>query len=58
VAKYFDLKQEKAKAIAAQVGTAVSTWREEAAKRGIGKSEVDRMGSAFEHEDLKQAIGT
>ena len=57
VAEYFELEKDKAKAIAAQVGKAVSTWRDVAAKHGIGKTEIDRMGSAFEHDDLKQATG-
>ena len=53
VANYFQLETSKAKAIAAQVGKAVSTWRNEAAKHGIGKTAIDRMSSAFEHQDLK-----
>jgi serine/threonine-protein kinase HipA len=55
VADYFELKKDNAKAIAAQVGKAVSTWRDEAARHGIPKREIDRMGSAFEHDDLKNA---
>jgi serine/threonine-protein kinase HipA len=57
VAEYFELGKDKAKTIVAQVGKAVSTWRDEAAKHGIGKTEIDRMASAFEHEDLKKALG-
>jgi serine/threonine-protein kinase HipA len=57
VAEYFELEKDKAKAIAAQVGKAVSTWRNEAAKHGIAKGEIDRMESAFDHDDLKQALG-
>lgn len=57
VADYFELEKDKAKAIATQVGKAVSTWRGEAAKHGIGKAEIDRMASAFEHDDLKKALG-
>jgi len=57
VAEYFELKKDKAKAIAAQVGKAVSTWRDEARKHHIGKTEIDRMASAFEHDDLKKAQG-
>jgi serine/threonine-protein kinase HipA len=49
--------QDRAKAIAAEVGKAVSTWGDEAAGHGIGKGEVDRMASAFEHVDLKKAQG-
>jgi len=57
VAEYFDLVKDRAKAIAAQVGKAVSTWRDEAANRGIGQTEIERMASAFGHDDLKKASG-
>ena len=56
VAGYFELDEAKAREIAAQVGNATSAWRDEAAGQGITKSEIDRMASAFEHEDLKQAL--
>jgi serine/threonine-protein kinase HipA len=55
VADYFDLKSREAKDIAAEVGTAVSRWREKANKLGIAEGEIDRMKSAFEHEDLRKA---
>jgi hypothetical protein len=55
VADYFDLKPDQAKSIAAEVGTAVSGWRREAKKAGIADSEIDRMASAFDHEDLRKA---
>jgi serine/threonine-protein kinase HipA len=57
VAGYFDLDEGKARDIAAQVGKAVSKWRAEAAREGLTKSEIDRMASAFEHEDLHLASG-
>ncbi len=56
VAGYFELDKDKAHAIAAEVGMAVRTWHEEAARLGLTKVEVDRMASAFEHEDLKAAL--
>jgi serine/threonine-protein kinase HipA len=56
VAKYFELDPAKAREIAKQVGKAVSKWRIEAARHGISKSEVDRMASAFEHEDMNEAL--
>jgi hypothetical protein len=31
----------------------VSTWRAEARRRGIPRQEIDRMASAFEHQDLE-----
>jgi hypothetical protein len=57
VADYFDLKPQEAKKIAAEVGAAVSRWREGAKKLGIAEGEIDRMKSAFDHEDLKKAMG-
>jgi hypothetical protein len=41
--------------IAAQVGKAVVTWRDEATKHSIKKTQIDRMASAFEYKDLQQA---
>ena len=57
VAGYFELDADKSRDIAAQVGTAVSKWRAEAARHGLNKAEIDRMASAFEHEDLRLATG-
>ena len=56
VAAYFELDDKKARDIAAQVGKAVSRWRDEAARHGLIKPEIERMSSAFEHEDLKAAV--
>lgn len=57
VADYFELEKDMAKAITVQVGKAVSRWRDEAARHGVAKEEIDRMMSAFEHDDLKNARG-
>ena len=56
VAGYFDLDDGKARDIAKQVGKAVSKWRGEPARRGLAKGKIDRMASAFEHDDLKAAL--
>lgn len=56
VVGYFELDEAKAHVIAAEVGQAVATWREEAAQLGLTRAEIDRMASAFEHEDLKAAL--
>jgi serine/threonine-protein kinase HipA len=56
VVGYFELDKEKAHVIAAEVGQAVATWREEAAQLSLTRAEIDRMASAFEHEDLKAAL--
>jgi serine/threonine-protein kinase HipA len=55
VAGYFELKADAARHIAAQVGNAVSDWRAEGARHGLTKAEIDRMASAFEHQDLEMA---
>jgi serine/threonine-protein kinase HipA len=57
VAEYFELDVTEARRIAAQVAKATGTWRREAAKFGLRKTEIERMASAFEHADLKAAQG-
>ena len=57
VADYFELAPDEARAIAGEVGRAVSTWRGEARSVGLAKSDVERMASAFEHRDLAAATG-
>jgi len=57
VAGYFELDDNEARIIAGEVGQSVSRWRNEAAAFGLGKAESDRMASAFDHEDLKMAVG-
>jgi serine/threonine-protein kinase HipA len=54
-APYFDLKGSEARQIAVEVGAAVSGWRKVSAALGLGVGEIDRMASAFEHEDLRMA---
>ena len=56
VAGYFELDAETARGIAAEVGQAVTTWRNEATRLGLSPSEIDRMASAFEHADLRAAL--
>ena len=55
VAEYFGLDQGEAWEIAAEVGAAVATWHEEAARQGLTASEIYRVSSAFEHDDLRAA---
>jgi serine/threonine-protein kinase HipA len=57
VRRYFELDEDEARQIVAQVGCAVARWRSVARKLGISPVEVDRMASAFEHADLEQAMG-
>lgn len=56
VAGYFELRGDDAGQIAGQVGQAVATWRKVAVKIGLTAVEINRMASAFEHDDLKAAL--
>jgi len=56
VAEYFELTARQARAIANEVGQAVATWREQAARIGLTPAEIDRLASAFEHADLAAAV--
>jgi serine/threonine-protein kinase HipA len=56
VASYFELTAEEAREVARDVGNAVSSWRGEASRLGVGNAEIDRMASAFEHDDLRAAV--
>jgi serine/threonine-protein kinase HipA len=55
VAEYFGIDDKTAHRIANEVGQAVASWRKEAQRLGIRGAEIDRMASAFEHADLRQA---
>ncbi|HVC96773.1 MAG TPA: type II toxin-antitoxin system HipA family toxin [Pirellulales bacterium] len=56
VAEYFGIGKKAAHRIANEIGQAVASWRNEAQHLGIRGTEIDRMASAFEHADLRQAI--
>jgi serine/threonine-protein kinase HipA len=55
VGDYFGLRADDMKVIADEVASAVCRWREEAGLLGISSSEITRMASAFEHDDLRKA---
>ena len=56
VADYFELTMDEAWLAIAEVGKAVATWRKVAAKFGLTTAEINRMASAFEHEELRAAL--
>ena len=58
VAEYFDIPPDQARIMAADVGRSVKNWHLEALALGLSRAEIDRMASAFEHEDLKKATVT
>ena len=55
VAKDFRISKEKAIETVKDIVTAVKQWKKIAADFGLSKREIDRMTSAFEHEDLNKA---
>ena len=55
VADYFGLKDKEARAIASEIAAVVSDWKQVAEKTGLTRAEMDRMASAFEHDDLDKA---
>jgi serine/threonine-protein kinase HipA len=57
VAGYFELDAARAKAISKEVAQSVERWRKEASRHGLSTTEIDRMATAFEHDDLKLALG-
>ncbi len=54
-AELFGLSLAAAKAIIGEVGGAVADWRGIARQAGQSETQIDRMASAFEHEDLHVA---
>ena len=56
VAAYFTIDPKDARKIAGEVGGAVARWRTVAATKGLKASEMERLASAFEHEDLAAAV--
>jgi len=55
-AGYFSLGLHHARAIVKEVATATATWRDVARESGARPSEINRMASAFEHDELKRAL--
>ena len=55
-AEYFGLSGKDARAIIKEVAIETAGWRTVAMAAGASKTEADRMQSAFEHDDLKNAL--
>ena len=55
-ADYYALSLADARTIIGQVARATCRWREVARKAGAPSSEIERMASAFEHDDLHRAL--
>jgi serine/threonine-protein kinase HipA len=55
-AEYFSLSLAQARAIIKEVALVTSRWRNIAKEVGARSAEIQRMASAFEHDELKKAI--
>lgn len=55
-AGYFGLSLPKARTIIKEVASATSAWRIVAKEVGARPPEINRMASAFEHDDLRRAL--
>ncbi len=56
VADDFRIKKDRALEIIKEVALAVGNWRGVATQLGLPNKEIDYMSSAFEHDDLTQAL--
>jgi serine/threonine-protein kinase HipA len=55
-AEYFSLASKDAREIASGVAKVTEKWRQVAATAGASNAEIQRMASAFEHNDLRRAL--
>lgn len=55
-AEFFSLALKDARQIVRDVGKITETWREVATAAGAPKPEIQRMATAFEHDDLHRAL--
>lgn len=53
---YFALTLAQARVVIKEVASVTATWRDTAKPVGARGSEINRMVSAFEHDDLKRAL--
>ena len=56
VSEYFGLAIREADTIIGEVARATASWREVAGGAAASKREIERMASAFDHDDLRKAL--
>ena len=54
--EFFALTLAQARTVIKEVATVTATWRDAAKAVGARSAEINRMASAFEHDDLKRAL--
>lgn len=55
VGDYFGLVKDDMRAVVTDLVNSISTWRDEALRIGISVEEINRMATAFEHDELVRA---
>jgi len=55
VGDYFGLTKDDMRAIVTDVVNSISTWRDEARQIGISVEEINRIATAFEHDEMVRA---
>ncbi|MCY3821878.1 MAG: type II toxin-antitoxin system HipA family toxin [Gammaproteobacteria bacterium] len=55
-AAYFGMRLDRAREVLREVADATKQWRDVACEVGIRSAQIERMASAFEHDDLVAAL--
>lgn len=56
-AGYFGMNLARAREVVREVADATRQWRAVAGEIGVSRAQIERMASAFEHDDLAMALG-
>ena len=54
--EFFALTLAQARSVIQEVASVTATWRDTAKAVDVRPAEINRMASAFEHDDLKRAL--
>ena len=55
VGDYFGLVEDDMRAVVIDLVNSISTWRDEAKRIGVSTEEINRMATAFEHDEMVRA---
>jgi len=55
VGDYFGLAEDDKRAVVTDLVNSISTWRGEAKRIGVSAEEINRMATAFEHDEMVRA---
>lgn len=55
VGDYFGLVEDDMRAVVTDLVNSISTWKDEARRIGISVEEINRMATAFEHDEMRRA---